>query len=327
MAKANPRVQGSNCQRRSHGMGFGRSLLQARRCGPVLPTARWGTLTRHGLADGTHIVQKGTPLVQQVCCFDPESAILAAEAGADRIELCDDREAGGTTPPLAWLRHVQRHVRIPVFVMIRPRSGDFNYTTPEFDRMKHEITALKPQADGFVFGILHDDWRVNVAWTAELVKLAAPLPCTFHKAFDETPDLLEALEDVLAAGCSAILTSGGAHTALAGMETLGQLVRMSRRRITIMPGGGVRSGNVATLRAFSRANVFHSSAVPKGQTSPSSREIRELKAALRVKTVRMPLLVDSSSPNGLQSSNEGGAESASMLTSAVSIGDSPDHDP
>ncbi|KAK0948890.1 hypothetical protein LTS01_025936, partial [Friedmanniomyces endolithicus] len=104
----------------------------------------------------------------EVCCFDPESAILAAEAGADRIELCDDREAGGTTPPLAWLRHVQRHVRIPVFVMIRPRSGDFNYTTPEFDRMKHEITALKPQADGFVFGILHDDRRVNVAWTAEL---------------------------------------------------------------------------------------------------------------------------------------------------------------
>ncbi|TKA60014.1 hypothetical protein B0A55_12138 [Friedmanniomyces simplex] len=258
----------------------------------------------------------------EVCCFTPGSAILAYEAGADRIELCTDREAGGTIPPFEWLADVQRHVRIPVFVMIRPRGGDFTYSSTEFDQMKRDINAFKFQANGYVFGMLDGDRRVDVVRTAELVKAAAPLPCTFHKAFDETPDLFVALEDVLATGCSAILTSGGAPSAPAGIETLEELVRTAQKRLTIMPGGSVRASNISTIRALTGASIFHSSAVPRGATEPSASEIRELKALLREDIVQTPLPVKTPSPTASQSSGEDGL-SSDMLMSAVSIGAAP----
>ncbi|KAK0364589.1 hypothetical protein LTR02_007885 [Friedmanniomyces endolithicus] len=219
----------------------------------------------------------------EICCFAPESAILAYEAGADRIELCINREAGGTTPPVEWLAEVQRHVRIPVFVMIRPRAGDFTYSSAELDQMKRDIAVFKSQADGLVFGILDSEGRVDVVRTAELVKTAAPLPCTFHKAFDENLDLLEAFEDVLATGCSAILTSGGAPSALAGVRTLEALVHKSQQRLTIMPGGSVRGSNISRIRELTCAGIFHSSAVPEGATEPSASEVRQMKAILREK--------------------------------------------
>lgn len=264
-----------------------------------------------------------TPLVSmaailEVCCFTPESAKLAYEAGADRIELCDDREAGGTTPPYEWLANAQLYIRIPICVMIRPRGGDFNYSSAEFEQMKIDIEMFKPHANGFVFGVLEGDKKVDVRRTAELVKAAIPLPCTFHKAFDETPDLLEAFEDVVTSGCKSILTSGGAFSAQAGIETLGQLVRMSQRRITIMPGGSVRASNISTIRAFTRATIFHSSAVPKGTTEPSASEVRELKALLRENSIQAPLHVKPPSPTNSQSSEDDG--SSDMMMSAVSIG-------
>lgn len=217
----------------------------------------------------------------EVACFDPQHAILAYEAGADRIELCDDRDAGGTTPPLTWLTTVKNHVTVPVFVMIRPRGGDFHYTDKEFARMKAEIHGFKSIADGFVFGMLDAQRKVDVAKTAELVRLAHPLPCTFHRAFDETSDTFEAFEDVISAGFCAVLTSGGAPSALVGIRVLGQLVRMSRGRITVMPGGSVRTKNIAMVKGYSRANIFHSSAVLKGTEEPSPDEIRAMKRLLQ----------------------------------------------
>ncbi|KAK3634431.1 hypothetical protein LTR56_015310 [Elasticomyces elasticus] len=204
--------------------------------------------------------------------------------------------------------------------MIRPRGGNFIYSDLEFDQMKSDIKDFKAHSDGFVFGILNNDGRIDVTRTTELVKAAAPLPCTFHKAFDETPDLFEAFDDVLTTGCSAILSSGGAHTAQAGIETLGQLVRMSQRRITIMPGGSVRSSNISTLRAFTRADIFHSSAVPKGAAEPSSSEVRQLKAKLRAVSSHAPLHVQAPSRTSSQSSDD---VSSIMMGSAVSIGATP----
>ncbi|KAK5723715.1 hypothetical protein LTR15_005415 [Elasticomyces elasticus] len=259
----------------------------------------------------------------EICCFDPASAVLAYEAGADRVELCKDREAGGTTPSYDWLVDVRGRVRIPIFTMIRPRGGNFIYSDVEFDQMKSDIKDFKAHSDGFVFGILNNDGRIDVRRTAELVKAAAPLPCTFHKAFDDTPDLLEAFDDVLNTGCSAILSSGGAHTAQAGIESLGQLVRMSQQRITIMPGGSVRSSNISTLRAFTRADIFHSSAVPKGATEPSASEVRQLKDQLRAIISHAPLHVQAPSRTSSQSSDD---ISSTMMGSAVSIGATPVHD-
>jgi len=219
----------------------------------------------------------------EVACFQPAHVMIAHNAGADRIELCDDRNAGGVTPPGDWLGQVKTIVTtIPIFVMIRPRRGDFLYTEAEFERMKAAIDDFKAQADGFVFGVLTPDRQVDVTRTAELVQRAHPLPCTFHRAFDGTRDSLQALEDVIATGCSSILTSGGAASALAGLDTLNQLVRSSRGRITVMAGGGVRAENIAKLRAFTQAMVFHSSAFDVVAEKPSEVEIRRMKALLLV---------------------------------------------
>ncbi|TKA34083.1 hypothetical protein B0A50_00063 [Salinomyces thailandicus] len=240
----------------------------------------------------------------EIACFAPEHAILAYEAGADRIELCDNKEAGGTTPPLDWLYKVQKHVSIPVYVMIRPRGGDFHYTDAEYAQMKNQIQAFKNQkADGYVFGMLSSDLKVDVARTAELIRLAHLLPCTFHKAFDEAADAFEAFEDVIEAGFSTILTSGGAASAMAGIDVLGQLVRMSRmREIAIMPGGGIRATTIAAVKGWTRASVFHSAAVPNGAQKPCAKEIRLMKELIAGYTSDKTLAETIESANSVGSS-------------------------
>lgn len=255
----------------------------------------------------------------EVCCFNPESAIIASEAGADRIELCDSQHAGGTTPAKKWLAQVKSQVKIPVFVMIRPRGGNFNFSDPEFERMKAEIDELKPTADGFVFGILGENRHIDIGRTTELVRRAAPLPCTFHKAFDETPDLLQALKDVIATGCHSILSSGGAPGVSGGVDVLEAMVQRARGRIMIMPGGGVRSSNLARLQAATGATQFHSSAMHKDSHLPDAEEIRMMKQVLQQHASEV-----TSRPGSL---GEGGfpqdATVSSLDLPAVSIGATP----
>ncbi|KXL51333.1 hypothetical protein M433DRAFT_60587 [Acidomyces richmondensis BFW] len=226
----------------------------------------------------------------EIACFTPDHAILAFEGGADRIELCDNREVGGTSPSLQSLVKVKQHVTIPVFVMIRPRGGDFNYTADEFSQMQAKIKEFKQYADGFVFGVLDRQRQVDNSRTRQLVALARPLPCTFHRAFDETGDLFGALRDVVKTGCSSILTSGGAPTASSGIEVLAKLVHMAQGKITIIAGGGLRAKNILTVRGCTRAPVFHSSAVLKDQEGPSIEEIRQLKSSLHERNVQLTTL-------------------------------------
>jgi len=218
------------------------------------------------------------PLLE-IACFTPESAILASQAGADRIELCENREAGGTTPTLEALRRVKQHVTIPVFLMIRPRGGDFNYSDAEFDGMLEDVSSFKPMVDGFVFGVLDIANDVDIARTTELVRMAAPLPCTFHRAFDEARDMLQALEDVVSCGCKNILTSGGLPDAAAGMSMLRKLVKSAGERIQVVVGGGVRASNIIELLEGTGALAYHSSAI-KGDsmcTEVDVGETRDLK--------------------------------------------------
>ncbi|KAK4554789.1 hypothetical protein LTR86_008291 [Recurvomyces mirabilis] len=258
----------------------------------------------------------------EIACFSKESAILAYEAGADRIELCDNRDAGGTTPPSDWLDVLRGRVDIPIYVMIRSRGGNFTYSGAEFDEMKDSIRELKSRAAGFVFGILDPQRNIDISRTTELVKLASPLPCTFHKAFDETPDLLAALGDVIDTGCSSILSSGGASNALAGLGTLRQLVHMSERRITIIPGGSLRANNVAIIRSYTRASMFHSSGIPKGAKQPHPDEIEKMKTLLNEhETAALPPIDPPSPPMSRSSDDEGSI--SDMLNSAVSIGPDP----
>ena len=166
----------------------------------------------------------------EICVGDVASAIAAEAGGADRIELCDNLAVGGTTPSAGTIAESCRRLSIPVHVLIRPRGGDFIYSEPEIAVMRHDIeTAKALGAAGVVLGVLTADGAIDRDQTAALIALARPLSVTFHKAFDQTAEPLEALETLIDLGVERVLTSGGRPTALEGIETLGAPGRSRRR--------------------------------------------------------------------------------------------------
>lgn len=217
----------------------------------------------------------------EIACFNLGSAVIAQENGADRVELCANRTAGGTTPDLELTKTVRDKVTIDLNVMIRPRGGDFVYSNFEFEQMKSEILALKKlQVDGFVFGILKEDGTINEQQNAELVVLANPLPCTFHRAFDGVKNKFEALESLIECGFKTILTSGEETNAVDGIDVLAALVEKANNQIVIMPGGGLRSTNIGLLKEKTNAVFYHSSAIIDTGEIANSEEIKALKAHL-----------------------------------------------
>src|SRR5256885_730728 len=150
-----------------------------------------------------------------------EAALAAERGGADRIELCSDLSRGGVTPGAGLVSTVQKQILIPIVVMIRPRGGDFVYSTAEFAEMKRAISAVKECGlDGVVLGILRKDRQVDIQRTRELFELAGPLPVTYRRAFDKAPDQRRAHEEVIETSASRILTSGGANSALEDRQTI-----------------------------------------------------------------------------------------------------------
>ncbi|WP_176555083.1 copper homeostasis protein CutC [Butyricimonas sp. Marseille-P3923] len=184
----------------------------------------------------------------EVCTFSLESCVNAQTAGADRVELCAAMYDGGTTPSAGIIRMARKLLSIELYVMIRPRGGDFLYSGQEFELMKEEIRHVKESgADGVVLGILKADGTVDVERTRELVELAAPLKVTFHRAIDMTRDLNEALEDVIRAGCYRVLTSGGRNTVAEGLEQIRALTKRAAGRVQVMAGSGVNAANTRSL--------------------------------------------------------------------------------
>lgn len=215
----------------------------------------------------------------EIACFNPESAMIAFENGADRIELCGGLSEGGTTPNFETAKLLREKINIPIFVMIRPRGGDFTYSDEEFAQMKSELIQLKTlNVDGFVFGILDENDEVNVVQNKELVELAKPYQCTFHRAFDRAKDLENSLEKVINCGFKTILTSGQKPNVSEGKENLKKLVELSNGRIEILVGGGLRSTNIEELRDFTKAGYFHSSAITDGGAFANADEVVALKS-------------------------------------------------
>jgi copper homeostasis protein len=214
----------------------------------------------------------------EIACFNIASAVIAQNAGADRVELCADIAVGGITPSLETVQEAREKLSIDLYVMIRPRGGDFEYSEDEFHEMKRAISTFKNLGvHGFVFGILHENRSIHVQNNKVLVDLAKPFPCTFHRAFDEVLEVEQALEDVIACGFSTVLTSGTFPNVMAGKEVLKKLVLQAQNRIEIMPGGGLRSGNIAELDAVVHANWYHSSAIVDGSETAHKQEIIALK--------------------------------------------------
>ena len=159
--------------------------------------------------------------------------------GADRIELCDNLAVGGTTPSAGTIAESCRRLSIPVHVLIRPRAGDFVYSEPEIAVMRHDIEVAKTLgAAGVVLGVLTREAAQSTATRPRSSShLARPLCVTFHKAFDQTREPLEALDTLIDLGVERVLTSGGRPTALEGIETLAKLVDHAGEKITVMAGG------------------------------------------------------------------------------------------
>ncbi|XP_060551383.1 LOW QUALITY PROTEIN: copper homeostasis protein cutC homolog [Ruditapes philippinarum] len=197
----------------------------------------------------------------EVCIDSVQSAINAEKGGAVRVELCANLMEGGTTPSIGMLKVIKATVKIPVFVMIRPRGGDFTYFQHEFDVMFQDLCMLKETgADGFVFGILNKDGTIEEKMCEKLLEYAKPLPCTFHRAIDMTRDISEALEKIISLGFGRVLTSGGDSSALEGLPVIAGMVKQAGKRIIIMPGGGINEKNLQRILEQSGATEFHCSA-------------------------------------------------------------------
>lgn len=188
------------------------------------------------------------------------SALAAQAGGADRVELCDNLGEGGTTPSYGTLALARDRLKIPLYVLIRPRAGDFLYSAEEAETMQRDIeTCVQLGCDGVVIGALRADGSIDVPLCHGLVSAAGRLGVAFHRAFDATADLAQALEDVVALRCSRVLTSGGHADAWAGREVLAGLVRQAYGRIVVMPGAGITAVNAATLVAATGARELHAS--------------------------------------------------------------------
>ncbi|HUO31478.1 MAG TPA: copper homeostasis protein CutC [Bryobacteraceae bacterium] len=209
--------------------------------------------------------------VLEICVDSVESAIAAERGGARRVELCSDLLEGGITPSLGLLEMVRRRVGIDVFVMIRPRGGDFCYTDDELAVMKVDIDhAKRLGADGVVLGILDAEGRVDVERTRELVELAQPLPVTFHRAVDVSADLWDSLDRIVATGAQRVLTSGGKRRVADSTREIADAIERTRGRLTIMAGGGLNPENIRAVAEETGAEEYHAS-LNTGIESPVRR--------------------------------------------------------
>lgn len=194
----------------------------------------------------------------EICADSVESAVIAQEAGADRIELCSSLGEGGITPSYGTIASARNNLSINLNVLIRPRGGDFLYSDEEFDIIRRDIEICgELGVDGIVTGILRPGGTIDTDRTSRLVEIAYPMKVTFHRAFDMCSDPVDGLEDVIATGAVRLLTSGLKKRAADGMEIIRQMIIQAGDRLTIMPGGGIDEDNVVRLVETTGAKEVH----------------------------------------------------------------------
>lgn len=187
-----------------------------------------------------------------------DAAVAAADGGANRVELCTDLARGGTTPDVQLLRQCRARLSIPIFVLVRPRPGNFVYTAAEHRAMLEQIRRAKDAgAHGIVTGGLTAEGWITAPETTELVNAARPLPVTFHRAFDACVEQAVALERLILLGIDRVLTSGGAATAALGTAQIRSLIAQAKHRIEVMPGGGINEENVVDVVQVTGAREIH----------------------------------------------------------------------
>jgi copper homeostasis protein len=199
--------------------------------------------------------------ILEICCFNLPSALIAQEAGAQRVELCASPDEGGVTPSAGLIRTARECLHIDLYPIIRPRGGDFLFSDEEYRIMLRDVELCrKAGCNGIVIGLLNADGTIDKDRSARLVELAYPMGVTFHRAFDHSASPHQALEDIIGTGCERILSSGQRPKAAEGVLLLKELIVQADQRIIIMPGSGIRASNLAEIRERTGATEFHSSA-------------------------------------------------------------------
>jgi copper homeostasis protein len=199
-------------------------------------------------------------MILEICANSYQSAVNAEIACAHRIELCSEISVGGTTPSYGLLKKVMADIDIPVHVLIRPRSGNFTYSSKEFDIMKENIRLCKDLGcAGIVSGVLHEDYTIDKKRTSELIELSKPMCFTFHRAFDVVSKPKESLLQLLNLGVDRLLTSGQQEKAEDGIDLLIELQKLAKNKLTILPGSGINSENCIHFKNAGFTEI-HSSA-------------------------------------------------------------------
>lgn len=220
-------------------------------------------------------------MLLEVCAYNVQSAILAQQNGAGRIEFCADPYHGGITPSYGAIMQAIEQVTIPVYCMIRPRAGNFIYNEQEIAIIKKDIMACRELGcKGIATGAHLADGKLDVDLMKRMVDWAYPMGVTCHKVFDLAPDAFQALEAVINAGCERILSSGLQPNAMEGADTLKALHEQAAGRIIIMAGGGVRSTNISELMNKTGLAEYHSSAL-KYSDEKYIADVAELKALVK----------------------------------------------
>lgn len=202
--------------------------------------------------------------VLEICCNSAVSAVAAFKGGADRIELCENLELGGTTPSFATIKITRELIPIPIHVLIRPRPGDFLYSDTEFKIILEEISMLKDSGiQGIVIGFLNPDYTIDYRKVEKVKNIAGNLSITFHRAFDFVSSAEESINNLIDLGIDRILTSGGKSVAYQAIDKIRSWVNLAGNRISIMPGSGINQNNIVDLYLGTGAKEFHASCKKK----------------------------------------------------------------
>lgn len=194
----------------------------------------------------------------EICCGSAEDAVEAARGGADRVELNNNLFQGGLTPSIGTLEVAKEKISIPVMTMVRPRAGGFCYTETELEVARADAGALlRHGADGLVFGFLNADGTVDTEQTRRFVELAEGKPCVFHRAIDVVPDWKHALEQLIEAGITRVLTSGQQSNVFFALETIREMISFAGDAIEILPGAGITLENAGRVVAKTGCTQIH----------------------------------------------------------------------
>jgi copper homeostasis protein len=221
-------------------------------------------------------------MILEVCANSYESAINAEKGGAHRIELCENLSVGGLTPNFVLAKKVISELTIPVFILIRPRDGDFNYSAEEFVQIKKDIILFKDLGcKGIVSGILTKDKNIDIKRTRELIELSKPLEFTFHRAFDEILNPIDGLHQLIKLRADRILTSGQKKTAIDGIELIKKLINISNNNIKIMPGSGINSTNILEINKLN-INEIHGSFSKSSKNNKKLSDFNEISSCIKL---------------------------------------------